>query len=120
MPHARAAVRRWCGIRRWCGREDSNLHGVAPASPSSWCVYQFRHCRKAGSTITKAYRADSIRQGFFSPSGAGACAVGAGSAGAAASGLAGSAGFTSSKPPPGAAGSAGASPGAGAVAAGAG
>src|SRR5215469_8069299 len=31
----------------WCGREDSNLHGIAPASPSSWCVYQFRHCRKS-------------------------------------------------------------------------
>jgi hypothetical protein len=30
-----------------CGREDSNLHRVAPASPSSWCVYQFRHCRNS-------------------------------------------------------------------------
>jgi hypothetical protein len=29
----------------WCGREDSNLHGIATASPSSWCVCQFRHCR---------------------------------------------------------------------------
>ena len=37
----------------WCGREDSNLHGVAPASPSSWCVYQFRHCRKERATITE-------------------------------------------------------------------
>lgn len=25
---------------------ESNHHGVAPASPSSWCVYQFRHHRK--------------------------------------------------------------------------
>jgi hypothetical protein len=33
------------GPNLWCGREDSNLHGVAPASPSSWCVCQFRHCR---------------------------------------------------------------------------
>jgi hypothetical protein len=31
-------------VSRWCGREDSNLHGVAPASPSSWCV-----CRSATS-----------------------------------------------------------------------
>jgi hypothetical protein len=30
----------------WCGREDSNLHEIAPASPSSWCVCQFRHFRK--------------------------------------------------------------------------
>jgi uncharacterized protein len=29
----------------WCGREDSNLHGIATASPSSWCVCQFRHYR---------------------------------------------------------------------------
>ncbi len=29
----------------WCGREDSNFHGVAPTSPSSWRVYQFRHDR---------------------------------------------------------------------------
>ena len=30
----------------WCGGMESNHHGVAPASPSSWCVYQFRHHRK--------------------------------------------------------------------------
>jgi hypothetical protein len=30
---------------KWCGREDSNLHGIATASPSSWCVCQFRHYR---------------------------------------------------------------------------
>ena len=23
----------------WCGREDSNLHRIAPTSPSSWRVY---------------------------------------------------------------------------------
>jgi hypothetical protein len=27
----------------WCRREDLNLHGVAPTSPSSWRVYQFHH-----------------------------------------------------------------------------
>ena len=42
---SRAARRSRAKIQDWCGREDSNLHGVAPASPSSWCVYQFRHCR---------------------------------------------------------------------------
>ncbi len=26
-----------------CPEQDSNLHTVASASPSSWCVYQFRH-----------------------------------------------------------------------------
>ena len=30
----------------WCGRKDSNLHALAGASPSSWCVCQFRHFRK--------------------------------------------------------------------------
>ncbi len=29
----------------WCGGMDSNHHEIAPASPSSWCVYQFRHHR---------------------------------------------------------------------------
>jgi hypothetical protein len=30
----------------WCGRGDSNPHALASASPSSWCVCQFRHFRK--------------------------------------------------------------------------
>ena len=30
----------------WCGRGDSNPHGLATASPSSWCVCQFRHFRR--------------------------------------------------------------------------
>src|SRR5215831_3701219 len=30
---------------RWCGRRDSNPHALASASPSSWCVCQFRHFR---------------------------------------------------------------------------
>src|SRR4051794_31009775 len=29
----------------WCGRGDSNPHDIAIASPSSWCVCQFRHFR---------------------------------------------------------------------------
>ena len=28
-----------------CGREGLNLHALAGASPSSWCVCQFRHDR---------------------------------------------------------------------------
>src|ERR1700733_1044127 len=32
----------------WCGRVDSNHHGIATASPSSWCVCQFRHDRVEG------------------------------------------------------------------------
>jgi hypothetical protein len=31
-------------VNCWCGREDSNLHDLAIASPSSWCV-----CRSATS-----------------------------------------------------------------------
>ena len=33
------------GGKVWCGRVDSNHHGIATASPSSWCVCQFRHDR---------------------------------------------------------------------------
>ena len=33
------------GRVEWCGRGDSNPHGIATASPSSWCVCQFRHFR---------------------------------------------------------------------------
>jgi hypothetical protein len=32
-------------LSSWCGRGDSNPHGIATASPSSWCVCQFRHFR---------------------------------------------------------------------------
>ena len=32
-------------LKIWCGRVDSNHHGIATASPSSWCVCQFRHDR---------------------------------------------------------------------------
>ena len=34
---------------KWCGRGDSNPHGLATVSPSSWCVCQFRHFRAKGS-----------------------------------------------------------------------
>jgi hypothetical protein len=30
-------------IHLQCPGQDLNLHGIAPASPSSWCVCQFRH-----------------------------------------------------------------------------
>src|SRR6185503_6053957 len=58
----------------WCGRGDSNPHGIATASPSSWCVCQFRHFRE--------------EDGYF----AGVSAGGAGVAGAGVV-AAGGAGF---------------------------
>src|SRR3984893_15154340 len=33
------------GFEDWCGRGDSNPYDIAIASPSSWCVCQFRHFR---------------------------------------------------------------------------
>lgn len=40
----------------WCGRVDSNHHGIATASPSSWCVCQFRHDRVNLLSIPKPLR----------------------------------------------------------------
>jgi hypothetical protein len=45
----------------WCGRGDSNPHALASASPSSWCVCQFRHFRgesdlKCAGQITNPHR----------------------------------------------------------------
>jgi hypothetical protein len=46
----------------WCGRGDSNPHDIAIASPSSWCVCQFRHFRdedprppEGGSDLLRTY-----------------------------------------------------------------
>lgn len=50
---------------KWCGREDSNLHGIATASPSSWCVCQFRHFRKRRG---EKNRARSFKASALSPS----------------------------------------------------
>ena len=36
-------------LMSWCGRGDSNPHALASASPSSWCVCQFRHFRNEGT-----------------------------------------------------------------------
>ena len=44
LSNSKPAVRRILG-EIWCGRVDSNHHGIATASPSSWCVCQFRHDR---------------------------------------------------------------------------
>ena len=41
------------GRVEWCERRDSNSHDLAIASPSSWCVCQFRHFREEGLTIEK-------------------------------------------------------------------
>ena len=42
---------------KWCGEGDLNPHEVALASPSSWCVCQFRHLR----TLEGTYRPDYIK-----------------------------------------------------------
>jgi hypothetical protein len=48
--HGRLSVGLDCGSPAiQCEREDLNLHGIAPASPSSWCVCQFRHARSLQS-----------------------------------------------------------------------
>ncbi len=39
--------------KKWCGREDLNLHGLAPTSPSSWRVY--RSTTAAGNQDTISY-----------------------------------------------------------------
>jgi hypothetical protein len=41
-------------IEFWCGRVDSNHHGIATASPSSWCVCQFRHDRFVPMQLTSS------------------------------------------------------------------
>jgi hypothetical protein len=54
----RGATEKECdgaGKNGWCGRVDSNHHGIATASPSSWCVCQFRHDRPEKSA-GKFYR----------------------------------------------------------------
>src|SRR5688500_15638033 len=43
-----AAAFAWNESEGWCERRDSNSHGIATASPSSWCVCQFRHFREGG------------------------------------------------------------------------
>ena len=42
---------------------DLNHHEVAPASPSSWCVYQFRHHRKC-ECIWMHYKIYSLSEFF--------------------------------------------------------
>jgi hypothetical protein len=92
------------GSLEWCGRVDSNHHGIATASPSSWCVCQFRHDRTAGkqSKVSKSSGQSSrVKSRYFEGAGgagAGACGAGAagccgaGTAGAGAPGFAGAAG----------------------------
>ena len=48
--HERAAQRRV----EWCERGDSNPHVLANASPSSWCVCQFRHFRDEAGRLKPA------------------------------------------------------------------
>ena len=51
---------RCASIESWCGRVDSNHHGIATASPSSWCVCQFRHDRagRLRETIIGAFHSN--------------------------------------------------------------
>src|SRR5579871_4502409 len=79
--------------KKWCGREDSNLHGIATASPSSWCVCQFRHCRTGVTKFILAARLAARNQFEFAPSYffcgagcAGACCWGAWVAGVCVAG----------------------------------
>jgi hypothetical protein len=54
-------------FERWCGRKDLNLHDLAIASPSSWCVCQFRHFRKwcdQGSGIISAPAPEAAPKGL--------------------------------------------------------
>ena len=50
-PRGSLTARRRRAVRRieWCERRDSNSHALASASPSSWCVCQFRHFREEGA-----------------------------------------------------------------------
>jgi hypothetical protein len=51
--------------KAWCGRGDSNPHGLATVSPSSWCVCQFRHFRTWGALALSSQRsAFSLAEGF--------------------------------------------------------
>jgi hypothetical protein len=52
-------------IESWCGRVDSNHHGIATASPSSWCVCQFRHDRAGCEAVCEEdYRRLSLRRQY--------------------------------------------------------
>src|SRR5204863_3164189 len=58
----------------WCGRGDSNPYGIATASPSSWCVCQFRHFRKwmvrqLGVTAEIEYMAEEVLATTVVPNG---------------------------------------------------
>ena len=62
----------------WCGRGDSNPHALASASPSSWCVCQFRHFREEGCGEAEAPRDGKAEASpYFFGAGAGACGAGA-------------------------------------------
>jgi hypothetical protein len=48
----------------WCGSGDLNPDGITTASPSSWCVCQFRHFRVRGpnENVPAKYLQPSIWQ----------------------------------------------------------
>ena len=45
----------------WCERGDSNPHDLAIASPSSWCVCQFRHFREEGAARSDTCAGSIVR-----------------------------------------------------------
>jgi hypothetical protein len=51
----------------WCGRGDSNPHVLANASPSSWCVCQFRHFRKGEVSCRRAQDSTSVARRAAAP-----------------------------------------------------
>jgi hypothetical protein len=87
----------------WCGRGDSNPHALASASPSSWCVCQFRHFREGQgekNLNTAGFMPpETVPMLYFSCAGAAGAGVaafgaaGAGIPGAAGAGTAGAAGL---------------------------
>ena len=71
-----------CGEVEWCERGDSNPHGIATASPSSWCVCQFRHFREGetayvfgcsvADAVLRRCGAGAVEPGVALPAGVGA------------------------------------------------
>jgi len=47
-------------FKKQCPGQDSNLHTVTGASPSSWCVYQFHHLGKKWCKSNTLFHSASI------------------------------------------------------------
>src|SRR5262245_11157149 len=85
----------------WCGSGDLNPDGIATASPSSWCVCQFRHFRVAvrvrrdgpvrltAFALATAVKKPDTTFHYFAGAGAGAAGAGVLGAGVVGAGVAG-------------------------------